>query len=147
MPGKVSYLQLATGTKNGWGGPVTSHSAYESLFTDKDGKPMVGKNGTYTLTTKEPPVDAFWSVTVYDTDRGGYLHPNKDDRYHINNIAAVKNDDGTVTFLFKTRCVEGDQNCLEVPEGRFDVATRYYLPTAEIRSGKWTFPRPELKAD
>lgn len=146
VPDKVSYLQLATGTKYGWGGPVTSHSAYETIFTDKDGKPMVGKNGTYTITTQEPPVDAFWSITVYDTDRGGFLHPNKDDRYHINNTAAVKNEDGTITFLFKTSCGKGDQNCLEVPEGRFDLATRYYLPKDDIRSGKWTIPRARLQA-
>lgn len=147
VPDKVSYLQLATGTKKGWGGPVTSHSAYETIFSDKDGKPLVGKNGTYTLTTPEPPVDAFWSVTVYDTDRGGFLHPNQHNRYHINNTAAVKNDDGTVTFLFKTGCEEGDQNCLDVPEGKFDLAARYYLPGPEIRSGEWTIARPELKAE
>jgi len=146
VPDKVPYLRLATGTKYGWGGPVTSHSAYETIFADKSGKPMVGKNGAYTITTEEPPVDAFWSITVYDTDRGGFLHPNKDDRYHINNTAAVKNGDGTVTFLFKTKCGKDDVNCLEVPEGQFDLATRYYLPKEAIRSGEWTVPRAELKA-
>jgi hypothetical protein len=146
VPDKVSYLQLATGTKYGWGGPVTSHSAYETIFTDKDGKPMVGKNGTYAITTEEPPVDAFWSITVYDTDRGGFLHPNKNDRYHINNTGAVKNEDGTVTFLFKTDCGTGDKNCLEVPKGRFDLTTRYYLPKDAITSGNWTMPRAELKS-
>jgi len=146
VPDKVSYLRLASGTKNGWGGPVTSHSAYETFFTGKDGKPMIGKNGTYTITTAEPPVDAFWSVTVYDTDRGGFLHPNKDDKYHINNTAAVKNGDGTVTLLFKMNCGKDDQNCLEVPKGKFDLAARYYLPKDDIRSGKWTMPRAELQA-
>ncbi|MFV1968098.1 MAG: DUF1254 domain-containing protein [Pirellulaceae bacterium] len=32
VPEKVSYLELAAGTKGGWGGPVTSHSAYETIF-------------------------------------------------------------------------------------------------------------------
>ncbi|MDX2317766.1 MAG: DUF1214 domain-containing protein [Hyphomicrobiaceae bacterium] len=146
VPDKVSYLQLATGTKYGWGGPVTSHSAYETIFTDKDGKPMVGKNGTYAITTEEPPVDAFWSITVYDTDRGGFLHPNKDGRHHINNTGAVKNADGNITFLFKTDCRKEDQNCLEVPEGKFDLAARYYLPKDAIRNGTWTLPRAELKS-
>ena len=32
-PGKdVPYLYHATGTKEGWGGPATSHSAYESMY-------------------------------------------------------------------------------------------------------------------
>ena len=144
VPNKVSYLQLAAGTKGGWGGPVTSHSAYETFFTDKDGKELDGSKGTYTLTTEEPPVDAFWSVTVYDTRRGGFLHPNDDDRYHINNTSAVANKDGTFTFNFKTKCDAADKNCLEVPAGPFDFAIRYYLPKEPIRSGEWRMPKPVL---
>jgi hypothetical protein len=147
VPDKVSYLLLATGTKFGWGGPVASHSAYEGFLNDKDGKALSGKNGTYTITTEEPPVNAFWSITLYDTERGGFLHPNKDDRYHINNTAAVKNDDGTVTFTFKTSCENDDLNCLESPEGKFDLSIRYYLPKEEIISGQWKFPPPELKSN
>jgi hypothetical protein len=140
-PGRdVPYLNHSAGTKGGWGGPDTAHSAYEAINFDGNGEPMRGANGIYTVTTEEPPVDAFWSVTVYDTDRGGFLHPNKDDRYHINNTTAVKNEDGTVTFVFKQSCDGDDRNCLEVPAGRFDIATRYYLPHEEIRSGEWRFP-------
>ena len=124
---------------------MTSHSAYETFFTDASDEPMKGSDGTYAMTTEAPPVDAFWSVTVYDSDRGGFLHPNKDDRYHINNTAAVPNEDGTYTFMFKTSCEAGDKNCLEVPDGRFDLATRYYLPRGPIRSGAWTMPRPALQ--
>lgn len=47
VPDKVSYLQLAAGTKGGWGGPVTSHSAYQVFFTDKDGSKLDGSKGTY----------------------------------------------------------------------------------------------------
>ncbi len=144
VPNEVSYLQLAAGTKGGWGGPVTSHSAYEGFFFDEEGEVLDGSKGTYTVTTVEPPVDAFWSITVYDTKRGGFLHPNDRDKYHINNTTAVKNENGTVTFLFKTKCNEGDVNCLEVPAGPFDLATRYYLPHKEIRTGEWKFPAPEI---
>ena len=144
VPDKVSYLRFAAGTRGGWGGPVTSHSSYETIFFGADGEKLDGSRGTYTVTTQEPPVDAFWSLTVYDTERGGYLHPNKDDRYHINNTSAVKNEDGTVTFLFKQSCGADDRNCLEVPPREFDIVARCYLPHAEIRSGEWTLPRIEL---
>ena len=144
VPDEVSYLRLAAGTKGGWGGPVTSHSAYEFAFVDKQGEALDGSKGDYKLTMKEPPVDAFWSITVYDTDRGGFFHLNKDDRYHINNTTAVKNEDGTITFYFRTKCQEGDVNCLEVPSGKFDLVARYYLPHEEIRNGKWMLPKPEL---
>ncbi len=145
VPEKVSYLRLAAGTKGGWGGPGPAHSAYETIFVDDSGETLNAANGTYTITTEEPPVDAFWSITVYDTERGGFLHPNKDDRHHINNTVAVKNPDGTVTFAFKQTCEAGDLNCLEVPAGQFDLATRYYLPKAEIIAGSWTLPRPKLQ--
>ncbi len=141
----VPHLYHAAGTKGGWGGPATSHSAYEGIFVDENGEELRGSKGTYTLTTKEPPVDAFWSVTVYDTDQGGHFHPNKHDRYHINNTTAVKNADGTVTFTFKTSCQDSDKNCLEVPKGRFDVVPRYYLPHKEIRTGSWTMPKIKLQ--
>ena len=142
VPDKVSYLMLAASAKHGWGGPVPSHSAYEAFFTDENGETLVGAKGPYTLTTEEPPVDAFWSVTVYDTSTSRFFE-NPDDRYHVNNTLAAKNDDGTVTFLFKTDCAEADINCLYVPEGVFDIAARYYLPDEAIQSGAWTMPRPQ----
>lgn len=142
VPDKVSHLLLAASAKHGWGGPVPSHSAYEAFFSDANGDTLVGAEGPYTLTTEEPPVGAFWSVTVYDTSTGRFFD-NPDDRYHINNTMAGKNDDGTVTFLFKTQCAETDVNCLFVPEGAFDIAARYYLPDETIQTGKWTMPKPE----
>lgn len=142
VPDKVSYLLLAASAKHGWGGPVPSHSAYESFFSDADGDTLIGAEGPYSLTTEEPSVDAFWSVTVYDTSTGRFFD-NPADRYHINNTTAVKNDDGTVTFLFKTGCAETDVNCLYVPEGEFDIAARYYLPDERIQKGEWIMPRPE----
>jgi len=144
-PGEhVPVLNHSAGTRGGWGGPSNEHSSYETIFVGRDQNPLTGANGTYTVTTEAPPVDAFWSLTVYDTDRGGFLHPNKYDRYHINNTTAVANDDGTYTFLFKQDCAETDLNCLEVPGGRFDIAARYYLPSEAIQSGDWVLPPLEL---
>ena len=144
VPDEVSYLYLAAGTKGAWGGPVAEHSTYEMFFFDGDGNALDGRKGTYKITTEEPPVDAFWSVTVYDTERGGHFHPNIKDQYHINNTTAVKNADGTFTFTFKTQCEKGDINCLEVPAGPFDLAVRYYLPKEELISGEWKMSLPIL---
>ena len=81
--------------------PTLHIARMKSFFWTKNGESMVGGNGTYAVTTKEPTVDAFWSLTVYDTDRGGFFHSNADDRYHINNTSAIRNDDGTITLVFK----------------------------------------------
>ena len=145
VPNEVSFLKLAAGTKGGWGGPLATHSSYQMIFFDDISNVLDGSKGTYTLTTEEPKVDAFWSVTVYDTERGGFFHPNKCDLYHINNTTAIRNEDGTITFNFKSNCEEGDTNCLEVPTGKFDLAVRYYLPQEELISGEWTMPLPQLE--
>src|SRR5210317_1917401 len=144
-PGKdVPYLYHSAGTKVGWGGPATSHSAYDSMFTDASGATLEGSKGEYVLVTEAPPVKAFWSITAYDSTTGR-LHPNDDERYHINNTTAVRTEDGSYTFRFKVKCEDGDVNCLEVPAGPFDVAARYYLPEPQIMSGEWTMPKPALK--
>ncbi|MHC5027370.1 MAG: DUF1214 domain-containing protein, partial [Planctomycetota bacterium] len=78
------------------------------------------------------------------TERGGYLHPNRHNRYHINNTTAAKNSDGTITITLKPETTERDVNCLEVPSGRFDIVARYYLPADEIVRGEWTMPRPRM---
>jgi hypothetical protein len=141
---EVPVINHAAGTKGGWGGPITTHSSYEAIFNDANGETLDGSKGNYSVTFEEPPVDAFWSLTVYDTKRGGYFHPNKDDRYHINGSTAVPNADGTFTIIFKTNCDTVDKNCLEVPAGPFDIAPRYYLPKESIWSGTWKLPGVEL---
>lgn len=144
IPSKVSRVNFAAGTKGGWGGPVTSHSSYETSFFDVNGETLDGSKGDYSITTTEPQVDAFWSITIYDTKRGGFLHPNAEDKYHINNTSAVKNEDGTVTFNFKKKCESGDLNCLEIPNNEFDYVSRYYLPKEQIQNGEWEMSKAEL---
>ena len=141
---RVSFLEHAAATKAAWGAPDPTHSAYATIFHDADGNEFYGRTGRYTVTTAAPPVNGFWSVTAYDTERGGFFHPNPDDRYHYNGTTATPNEDGTYTFTFRTECGGSDLNCLAVPEGQFDVAVRYYLPHDEIVSGQWTFPAIRL---
>jgi hypothetical protein len=143
----VPYLLHAAGTKGGWGGGDPEHSSFDAILFDADGKEMKGSSGAYSVTTQVPPVDAFWSVTVYDTERGGRLHPNGVNRYQYNGTTAARNPDGTVTFTFKRTCSDEDANCLEVPAGRFDVSVRYYLPRDEILSGAWRFPKIRRAAE
>lgn len=145
-PGRdVPYLHHAAGTRGGWGGPDPAHSSYDAIFHDAGGTPLQGRNGTYVVTTPEPPVDAFWSITVYDTERGGFL-PRGAGRYHINNTLAARNADGSVTLTFKPVCEPADVNCLTVPAGRFDLTVRYFLPRPEITTGRWAFPAVRLQA-
>ena len=92
----------------------------------------------YTLTVKNVPVDAFWSVTVYNSD--WYLEKNKYDVYSISDVTAERNADGSVTIHFG-----GDPNqpnFLYTPEG-WNYMVRLYQPREPIIDGSYQFPEAQ----
>jgi hypothetical protein len=117
----------------GWGGLPRTAAYYEMGSVDEnDGKQ------TYAVTVKDVPVDAFWSITVYNAD--GYLEKNDLGRNSLNNSSAKPNEDGSFTIRFG-----GDPesvNVLPITEG-WNYAIRMYQPRKEILDGSWTFPKIE----
>ncbi len=62
------YLKRALITQQGLGANVPEDAVYPLNLGDKDGKPLDGTNN-YTIHFDKddiPPVDAFWSITLYD---------------------------------------------------------------------------------
>jgi hypothetical protein len=94
---------------------------------------------TYRLKVKDVPVDAFWSITVYNTE--GYIQPNELNAYSVNNITANKSEDGSVAIQFGG-CDGNIPNCLPIMKGR-SYTVRLYRPRAEILNGSWTFPKAQ----
>ena len=117
----------------GWGGLPRQDSTYAAGVAEKnDGKTP------YTLTVKDVPVDAFWSVTVYD-DKGMFI-VNEQNAYSYNSVTAKKNEDGSVTIHFG-----GDprqDNFIPIAPG-WNYIVRMYRPRKEILDGTWKFPIPE----
>ena len=54
--------------------------------------------GAYELTVKDVPVDAFWSISLYNKE--GYFQENEYNAYSVNNIAGTPNKDGSFTVHF-----------------------------------------------
>jgi hypothetical protein len=91
--------------------------------------------GAYQLTFRDVPVDAFWSVTVYNKE--GFIDPNDQDAYSVNSLTGTANDDGSFTIHFGG--APGSINHLPIAEG-WNYIVRFYQPRKEILEGKWNFP-------
>ncbi len=121
------------GTAAGWGGLPQKNAYYElTTVTKNDGTP-------HAVTAKDVPVDAFWSVTVYNAD--GFIDENPLGAYSFNNVTAKANDDGSITIHFGG-CDDGRVNCLPISKG-WNYAVRMYQPRPEILDGSWSFPSIE----
>ena len=92
--------------------------------------------GAYQLTFRDVPVDAFWSVSVYNKD--GFFDPNDQDAYSVNSLTGTANDDGSFTIHFGGD--PGSINHLPIAEG-WNYTVRLYKPRKEILDGTWKFPQ------
>jgi hypothetical protein len=95
---------------------------------------------------KLPPVDAFWSVAVYDAERH-LMVENPIDRYAIGDrMPGLKyNADGSLDiFIQHMQPVEGDSNWLPAPEGRFFITLRAYLPRESLLTGEYKPPQVRI---
>ncbi|MCA9241284.1 MAG: DUF1214 domain-containing protein, partial [Planctomycetales bacterium] len=123
------------GSAFGWGGNPQRGAMYFNVTPEEnDGA------SAYTLTMpSKVPVEAFWSVTVYNQE--GFFSPNDLDAYSFNSITAKHNDDGSVTIHFG-----GDpaaDNYLPITPG-WNYIVRCYLPGWQILEGAWSPPDPRL---
>ena len=118
----------------GWAGqPATTAEGIVGAVDMNDGKTP------HVVTVRDVPVDAFWSITVYDAD--GFLAPNDLNRNSYNNTSAAPNDDGSYTIHFGA-CEDGRINCIPIT-AEWNYTVRLYQPRAEILDGSWTFPALE----
>ena len=129
----VRPIDHLVGAAAGWGGLPRTAAYYELGRVDNND----GKN-PHSVTVKDVPVDAFWSITAYNAD--GYLESNDFGINSYNNFSATPNEDGSYTIHFG-----GDSssvNYLPVTSG-WNYAVRMYQPRKEILDGSWTFPTIE----
>lgn len=88
-----------------WGGAPEKDALYLPITPERNDGTTI-----YRLTVRDVPVDAFWSLTIYNTE--GYIEPNKYETYSVNSHTAVKGPNGSVTVRFG--------GC----DGKFPIASR-----------------------
>lgn len=122
---------------------------YQDL--DKAGTRLNGQHG-YSVTFakgKLPPVQGFWSLTLYNAQH--FFAPNDLKRYSIGtkNKSLQTNADGSLTIYVQSTSPGKDKesNWLPAPKGAdFSLYIRAYWPQAEALDGQWT-PPPVVKAN
>lgn len=140
------YLDRATVALRGLGANLPEDAVYPASYADASGQPLSGRN-RYVLhfeKGREPPVEAFWSLTMYGMD--GYLVKNPFERFAIGNRDPLKrNSDGSLDLWVQHEKPEEAkaENWLPAPRGAFQLILRMYWPRLEVLDGSWMPPAIE----
>jgi len=138
------YLKRAIVAMVGLGANQPEDAIYPLCVADAAGQPLDGSHNYVLHFKKEelPPVNAFWSVTMYDAE--GFQVANKLDRFAIGDRDALKfNADGSLDLYLQHESPGADKesNWLPAPKsGVLGVTMRLYAPRPEALDGRWNPP-------
>ena len=137
------YLKRAIVTQLGLGANLPEDAIYPLNIGDESGKPLDGAN-KYTLHFEKetiPPVNAFWSITLYDSE--GFQVGNALNRFAVSSWMPFKyNADGSLDLYFQNDNPGKDKeaNWLPAPKSAFNLTMRLYSPKSDALTGKWSPP-------
>ena len=143
------YLKRAIVSQLGLGANVPEDAIYPLNLGDQLGRPLDGTN-KYVLHFEKgaaPPVNAFWSVTLYDTQ--GFQVGNSLNRFAVSSWMPFKyNADGSLDIYFQneTPGPGKEANWLPASKGPFNLTMRLYAPKSDALTGKWN-PPPVVRTD
>ena len=146
------YTLRAAAALAGIYGNDAIEAMYPLALADSTGAKLDGSKSNYTITFPAdgyPPVNAFWSVTMYD-GKTQLLIENPINRYLINSPMLPdmkKNADGSLTMYIQNKSPGKDKeaNWLPAPDGPIYIVMRLYWPKQVALDGKWT-PAPIVRA-
>jgi hypothetical protein len=137
------YLKRAIVAQLGLGANLPEDAIYPLNLADEAGKPLDGAS-TYTIHFEKgatPPVNAFWSLTLYDSD--GFQVANSLNRFAVSSWMPFKyNPDGSLDIYFQNESpgANKEANWLPAPKGPFNLTMRLYSPKSDALTGKWNPP-------
>ena len=147
--GPASYVKRAVVAAFGWPANQERDAVYPYTEVDSTGQKLTGAN-KYTLTFPKdatPPVDGFWSITMYLIDQGWWFVPNPLNKFTVSMRDNPKfNADGSLTLYFQNESPGADKeaNWLPAPKGDFLPMLRMYWPkdtSPSILNGSWKVPQ------
>jgi len=129
-----------------FGANLPADAVYPTTFVDAASQALNGAN-RYTLHFDRgltPPVNAFWSVTMYDSQ--SFFVDNPINRYAISSWMPLgQNGDGSIDLYIQHESPGEDReaNWLPAPAGNFNLTLRMYWPREKapsIHDGTWVPP-------
>ena len=140
---RVNYLLRAYTTYAGLGANLPEDAIYPYTTVDSKGKQLTGTNDYIMHFAKGslPPVNAFWSLTLYNKDL--FFAANPRNRYNINQRdPLISNPDGSIDIYiqYDSPGTEKEANWLPAPKDNFNLIMRLYWPKKTILDGKWAPP-------
>jgi hypothetical protein len=143
------YLKRAIVSQLGLGANLPEDAIYPLNLGDENGKPLDGASNYVLHFDKSaiPPVSAFWSVTLYDSD--GFQVGNAINRFAVSSWMPFHyNPDGSLDLYFQNANPGPgkEANWLPAPKGPFNLTMRLYAPKTEALTGQWS-PPPVTRSD
>jgi len=141
----IDYTTRAVVAMIGLGALPPAEASYPNTVVDSRQRELSGQH-QYRIhfpANALPPIDAFWSLSMYDED--GFFIDNPINRYAIGDRDALQyNSDGSLELLIqKTPPASGTHNWLPAPTDKFALTMRLYSPKAGFLNGSWTLPSVE----
>ena len=129
-------------------GQPAQEAVYPAVVTT-DGKPMTAQHDYVIRMSRDemPPANAFWSLTLYDTETGFFI-PNDRKKYSVGENGGMKlKDDGGIEIYIAAQKPAGvpEENWLPLNRGDYgiDVILRLYVPDLE-KFKTWTPPKAKI---
>jgi len=115
----------------------------DAIYPDTADTPLDGNN-KYVMHFEKgalPPVEEFWSVTIYDLE--GFTVPTPTERYTLGDRSNLKpNPDGSLDIYLQRENPGADKesNWLPTPPQPFSLHARLYSPRRAAIDGTWAMP-------
>lgn len=139
----TDYGTRAAIAHGGLGANLPEDAIYSSVRVDDTGE-QLRSDTAYVLrfpAGQTPPVEAFWSLTMYD--ERGFLVANPIDRFAVRGETLIANPDGAIEIAIRRESPgrERETNWLPAPaSGPFNLLLRAYRPQDPIIDGAWNPP-------
>lgn len=137
------YLKRAIIARLGLGANLPEDAVYPVNLGDASGRPLDGtkRYRIHFEKSELPPVDALWSITLYDDQ--GYQVANPLNRFALSSWMPLNfNSDGSLDLYFQSDSpgAEKEANWLPAPKTPFNLTMRLYAPKQAVLTGEWAPP-------